>query len=244
MHCKKCGHKLTGKEKFCPKCGEAVQQKSVSKKEREEYQEAGSRRNKGSRLKMAVAISVIIALLLVCIFILFFISDKRNVKKAADDAAEIFSNGDIEEINRLVFGLEETEAEQKFEELLGESDDGNGQEGILPSLFMKSTVSVKKVGQDSIEFKILSPDMEKVFQKLPDNSTEFSETDLAEYIDEYADNAEIKEFTVSVFYQKKDSEVVIDFRDEEFINAVTGGILDSYKQLYADAIAEYQEGGF
>lgn len=241
MYCDKCGKQLKGKEKFCPKCGNAIHPKSPSEKAQGKKQ-TESKGRKGLFLKVTIAITGIIALILICISVLKNI-ERKSVKIAADEAAAVFSNGDVEEINRLVFGIEKTELNEKIRGLLEESDDENSQEGIIADLFSRSTVSVNKVGIDTIEFEILSPDMEKVFQNLPGDCTELSETDLAEYINEYADKAEYKEYVVSVYYEKEGSEVVINFQNEKFINAVTGGMIDSYKQLYADAIEEYQEGG-
>lgn len=164
----------------------------------------------------------------------------KKVEDKANEAVETFSGGDIKDISRLIFGTDELTVNEEIKEFLDSED--NSQEGILSSVFSHSTLSVKKVNKDVVKFEITAPDMGQVLQDLPDNSSDFTENDLKEYIEKYADNTKEKTFSVDVPYTVDGEKIVIDYRNEDFINAITGGLVDAYKQLYMDVLKEYQEG--
>ena len=185
--------------------------------------------------------SFLLWLVMILVFTLSGCGNK-DVENAANEAAAVFSSGNMEEINRLIFDTQELATDTEIAEFFGNEDENDAQEVILNSIFSHSAVSVKKVDESTIEFEIISPNMENVFKNLPDLGSEFTEMDLVEYIEEYANNAETKSFTVAVPYTVENETVVIDYRDESFINAITGGLVDAYKQLYADALNPYQEG--
>lgn len=183
----------------------------------------------------------IILLATICIFLFTFGGCRnKNVKNEANEAINIFSSGDIIAINNFIFGRYELEMDSEIEELLETED--NTQQGVLSNIFSNSTLSIKKINKDTVEFKIAAPNMEKVFENLPDNSSTFSEEDLLDYIKKYANDTAQKEFSVSVPYTINDEKVVIDYCNKDFINAISGGLLEAYKQLYVDILNEYQKG--
>ena len=183
-----------------------------------------------------------IVLLIICAFSIVFTgcgNENENVKNIAQKNADSFSSGDMDEINELMFGTNELNIDIETGEV---EDSENDYQGILRKIFSHSTVVVKKVEKDMVEFVITAPNMENVFEKLPDNSEDFKEDDLLKYIDNFVDNVEMKEFTISVPYVVDGENVVINYHDENFVNAITGGLLDAYRELYISALAEYQKG--
>ena len=104
------------------------------------------------------------------------------------------------------------------------------------------TVKVKKTTDSTIEYEIEAPDMSNVFIDMNTKADNISEDGLLDYIKSYAPNAETKETTVSLEYILVDDEPIVNYQDEEFINAVTGGLLDAYKNLYSEMLEEYMEG--
>ena len=84
--------------------------------------------------------------------------------------------------------------------------------------------------------------MSKVFDDIDINYSNISENELAEYIIEYAQDAKIKSNVVSLDYILVEDEPVVNYQDEKFINAMTGGLLDVYKTLYSEMMKEYTEG--
>lgn len=47
---------------------------------------------------------------------------------------------------------------------------------------------------------------------------------------------------VSLGYIVTENQLVVDYQNEGFINAVTGGILDAYKSLYSEILEKYERG--
>ena len=165
----------------------------------------------------------------------------KEVKNAANDAVEIFASGDIEEINRLVFGTQTMEEDAEVRSILGETNEDSQQDGVLSTVFSESTISVGKADKETIKFEIVAPDMERVFTDLSLDNTEISEEELLKYIEEYMEEAEKKGFVVDVPYIiNDDGQVVIDYRDETFLNAVSGGLIEAYKELYMEVLQEYR----
>ena len=162
-------------------------------------------------------------------------------KAAAKEMTEAFSDGSPEEVGQLILGVDEREIDEEVRELLGEDQPESGQDGILSSIFANSSITVESVGDGSVEFEIHAPDMSGVFQNLPANSGGFTEEDLLEYMKAYMEQADQRQFLVQLPYAEEDGEIVIDYFQEDFLNAMTGGLLEAYQQLYADELKEYQE---
>lgn len=162
----------------------------------------------------------------------------QAVRESAQAVAGAFSDGDMGEINESVFG---SEARAIDEALLDEWDEeSRSQEGVLASVFELASVKVGSVGDDTVEFEVAAPDMSKVFDGLDaESSADMAEEELLEYIRDYARNADAREAKVTLEYSIVDGEPAVNYQDERFVNAVTGGLLDAYKALYAQMLDEY-----
>ncbi len=166
----------------------------------------------------------------------------REVNAVAKKDIECFSEGNMEEINRILFGTSICTADTKAE--MYEDNQTGERNGILRIIFLHSTVSVKKVGKDRIEFEMTVPDMEKVFKYLPETDNGYADTEIGflEYLEDYVTVAELKKSTVSVPYSREEGKIVIDYYSKDFIHALTGGLTDAYDQLYMDVLKEYKKG--
>lgn len=167
---------------------------------------------------------------------------KQNkvVEENAQAVADAFVDGDMTTINKIIFGTNGFEVDEELSDIWGETVES--QEGVLEHIFEYVTVKVKKTTESTIEYEIEAPDMKNVFIDLDASTEDISEEKLLEHIKSYAKNAEITVVTVSLEYIIVDDEPVVDYRNEAFINAVTGGLLDVYKSLYEEMMEEYMEG--
>ena len=167
---------------------------------------------------------------------------KQNeaVKKTAQVVADAFADGDMTTINKTIFGTNEFEVDNALSDIWGENIES--QEGVLEHIFEYVTVKVKRTTESTIEYKIEAPDMKNVFLDLSANGADISEDGLLQYIEDYAKNAKRNTTTVSLEYILVDDEPIVDYQNETFINAVTGGLLDAYKSLYEEMMDEYTEG--
>lgn len=164
----------------------------------------------------------------------------ETVETEAQVIVDAFQDGDMETINKTIFGINEIEIDEGLSEIW--SEDAPSQDGVLAYIFDLVSVRVKKATDSTIEYEIEAPDMSKVFVDMDTDATNISQDELLQYIKNYAQNAETKDITVSLEYVLVDDEPIVNYQDEEFINAVTGGLLDAYKALYSEMLEEYAEG--
>ena len=57
-------------------------------------------------------------------------------------------------------------------------------------------------------------------------------------MDKLIKEAQRKEYVVSIPYEKKNGKIIATYRTEEFINAITGGLLQGYKEIYTKMLEE------
>ncbi len=185
----------------------------------------------------------LLLVVLVCIALIGLVScGKQNevVEENAQAVADAFADGDMATIYKSIFGTSEFEVDEELSEIWGETVEP--QEGVLEHIFEHVTVKVKKTTESTIEYEIKAPDMKNVFVDLNTNTAGISEDELLQHIKDYAKIAETTATTVSLEYIVVDDKLIVDYQDEAFINAVTGGLLDAYKLLYEEMMGEYTEG--
>lgn len=185
----------------------------------------------------------LLLIVLVCAALTGFVScGKQNevVKENAQVIADAFTDGDMATINKTIFGTNELEVDEELTDMWG--DNNQSQEGILEYIFEYVTVKVKRATERTIEYEIEAPDMKNVFVDLNTNTTDISEDELLQHIKDYVKNAKTKVSIVALEYILVDEEPIVDYRDEAFISAVTGGLLDAYQLLYEEMMEEYMQG--
>ncbi len=168
---------------------------------------------------------------------------KNTVKDTAQVLVDAFETNDMTTINKTIFGSNEVTMDEEVLEIWGEPDTSDtSQEGVLEQIFPYVTVKAAKTTESTITYEIEAPDMQNVFDNFGVNMTDISEDELLQYIKEYAKNAEKKVVTVSLNCTFVHGKPIVEYRDEAFINAVTGGLLDAYKSLYEQMLEEYRKG--
>lgn len=166
----------------------------------------------------------------------------EEAKEYAQETADIVAGGDMEEISQLVFGYQEPELDKETAEMFSGGAADEDADGILSGIFERVTIEVKKVKKDAIEYEIGAPDLSGVFDELAEGGSPLSDEDFAGYLREYIAHAEIKKRTVSVPYEIVDDGIEADYQSEEFINAITGGLLESYQKIYQEMMEGYAGG--
>ena len=184
----------------------------------------------------------VLLLIIVCVAFTGLVScgeQNELVKENAQVVADAFTNGDMATINKIIFATNKLEVDKELSDIWGE--DAQSQDGVLTYIFDLVTVEVKEITDSTIEYEIEVPDMSNVFVDIDTNAVNMSQDELLQYIKNYAQNAETKDTTVALEYILVDDEPVVNYQNEEFINAVTGGLLDAYKTLYSEMLKEYTE---
>lgn len=141
---------------------------------------------------------------------------------------ETFASADISEITECIFGISSDE--------LSDDDMTNG---IIADLFANAEVSVSAVDESVVTYTIISPDISDFFQAKADElQTITTSEELGQALLKYAQTAPQKEYTVSLDYSTTDIGIEVAYDNPEFINAMTGGLLDAYLDLYDQYLAE------
>lgn len=164
----------------------------------------------------------------------------NSVETEAQVIVDAFADGDMKTINKVILGTNGIEIDDELSDIWGE--DGQSQNGVLTYIFDMVSVNVKKITDSAIEYEIEAPNMSEVFSSMDANEASIAQDELLQYIKNYAKSAETKNTTVSLEYIFVDDKPIVNYQNEEFINAVTGGLLDAYKALYSEMLEEYTKG--
>ena len=186
----------------------------------------------------------IISIILMCVVLITLVGCRRQnkvVKDTTQTLIDAFHDSDMKTINKAIFGTTEFEVDNELADMWGGISESQG--GILEYIFARVILEVKNISEDTVEFEIEAPDMLNVFTILETGFDGITEDKLLQHIADYAKSAETKTTIVSLKYILVDKEAVLNYRDEAFINAITGGLLDAYKSLYSEMMEEYMKGG-
>lgn len=189
------------------------------------------KRKKGKKKIWIVLIVLILAILLLGVY--FLSKERKSVKEYAENVVEIFQNGDKEKIDELIFGYQELAVED-------ENQEEGEKEGILAKIFKNISVKVKRITGKEIQYEILSPDLSTFFDTLEKENKMLSASEMESSLDKLIKEAQRKEYVVSIPYEKKNGKIIAAYRTEEFVNAITGGLLESYKEIYAKMLEEWK----
>ena len=188
-------------------------------------------------MKVKIGLLVVV----ICFSLVGCAKEEKEVKTRAEEVGTTIESGDMEEINNLIFGINESDVVNGMEEILGTEESNTAQDGILSDIFKRNTIKVGNVSKDTIEYQIEAPNLSEIFVEILNEKKDLSEEQFLEYMGEYIGKAELKKVTVIIPYIVENEEIVIDYQNEEFIDAITGGLLSAYRQLYQDMINEYMK---
>lgn len=184
---------------------------------------------------------VVVLICIVAICCTGCVKNAEQVEEDAQNVIEAFSSGDMEQINAVIFNMQELKNDEELNEILAE-EKVLEEEGLLSAIFKQDKIILEKVHRDTIEYEIIAPDMSNFFQDLEKRQNKLTENELLEYAKDYLHASKKEKFVVNVPYEISEENVIINYQSEEFINAITGGLVDAYKQVYKESLKRYKEG--
>lgn len=229
--CPKCGSRIREGSAFCVNCGAKVARGRYSQK---------SSSHKRNRLLLTICMLLTVFIAIGCcggFLVARFLGrenpngldslEEEHVAVIQEDL-KVFTDGNISEITERVFGTTS-----------GDSSVSESNNGIVADLFTNAKVQIASTDDSSINYEILSPDISDFFVVCADQiDTITTSEELGQAILEYAETAPVKEYAVSVPYSISGESINIAYNDPDFINAMTGGLLDAYMVLYEQYLAE------
>lgn len=176
--------------------------------------------------------------MITCIFVGCSENKETNteVKKNAQKIATAVSEGDMDKLNELIFDISELETKSDSKD-----DDVPSKEGILQKIFERETLKVKEMESDAIIFEAEVPNLENIFTDI-DMNKDMTEEELYNKVTEYIEKAEINSMKFSAPVIEKDGKVQVDYKNEIFLNGITGGFFKAYEGLYQEMLEKYSEG--
>ena len=164
--------------------------------------------------------------IMVCFGLIFTGCQSNSMEEQAKEIVEVFSNGNTTEISKKIGLIDETST----------IDDS-----FLDDVFERTEVELDSIDNESVTYIVESPDMSDFFVNNMDRLYEMNELEMEQFLQEYILSAETKEHTVTLKYTIENDSLMVDYTSTEFINAITGGLLEAYSQLYEQMILDYEE---
>ena len=153
---------------------------------------------------------------------------RNQVEEEVEKSVEILESGDMEKINELIFS--------RSSEI-----ENNDSEGILAQVFKGIDIKIAKIDGNRIELTINTKDLSQFFQDAEDSGEMYTGDSLLSYLKKYKEKSSNSSFSASVPYERIDGNIVIDYDNESLIDAMSGGLITSYKEAYQELLDEYQK---
>ncbi len=144
---------------------------------------------------------------------------------------------DMKVINEIIFSDLGTSPDQQLVQGFGFPDDAE-EEGILSILFRYVTVTVERIEEDAIVYKITAPDFTEFFTESFSVMESMDQSEILNFVAEFAASADKRSQTVEVSYKVEGERFKGNYNSKEFMDAITGGFLESYGELYRRMIEE------
>lgn len=171
--------------------------------------------------------------LLLAAFLMFLIagcnSEKKQVKELVEDDVQVWTSGDMNSINEMILGFNPTDAEFEMDP---QTKSG---EGFLGELFAKAEINLEKIQENEVLLEITAPDMSGFFREKKNELAKLTtEEEMRSAILDYAGKSEKVTRQVSLEYTNEDSIIRINYLDPDFLDAMTGGFVTAYAEVYRE----------
>lgn len=162
----------------------------------------------------------------------------KSTKADANEIVEAFEQHDINAINTMIFDITNLDIDEELSDYFTDMQEDSG---ILAQIFAVDTITVKKIDETNKElvYEVKAPDLSGVFSDLSNDAVGMTESDFEQYLSDYIQSADIITTSVSVSYTYDGKDFSANYKTPEFINAITGGLLNAYQSLYQEMVNEY-----
>jgi len=221
-YCEECGSVVKKKTGKCPACNHISK---IPKKRK-------------SKLPLIIILSVIgVSLIVGIVITLIMINQGSDLENKFERDVEVFESGDMDKINSLI--LQQPEIPEDMIPFLPENS--NEGEGLVADLIAMSEIEFGDYSDDTINVIVTAPDMSGCAEIVISAALSDDEDELKKTINDYAEQADKITTEVTLDYVEKDGEILINYNNEEFLNAVTGNFSVAYSSIYAQYIEELVE---
>ena len=162
----------------------------------------------------------------------------KKVKNEADNIVEAVKNNDAENLINIIYGLDLVKDvnDDIVNDFIDIPKDDND---VIKEIINRDEIEIKKIKSDSITYTITAPDLSGIVDCINENIDK-SDEEFLERIKEYIRSVDTTSRDVTLKIMLVDEKVVIDYKDEMFIDAITGGMYEQYKKVYLEMMEEYK----
>ena len=164
-------------------------------------------------------------------------SNNNALEANAEEVVDCINNNDMSTLQKIVMGnnlLSDDSLSEFFETEI--EDDNPDESGIISEIIAQDSIKLKKINDNSIEYELKTPKLENIFQDALEQDLEDDEIEA--YLREYIRTADKDKCNVEVPYTYNDGVFKADYATEEFVNALTGGMIKSYQELVQKMLQE------
>lgn len=164
-------------------------------------------------------------------------SNNNALEANAEEIVDCINNNDMSTFQKIVMGnnlLSDDSLSEFFETEI--EDDNPDESGIISEIIAQDSIKLKKINDNSIEYELKTPKLENIFQDALEQDLEDDE--IEDYLREYIRTADKDKCNVEVPYTYNDGVFKADYATEEFVNALTGGMIKSYQELVQKMLQE------
>lgn len=180
---------------------------------------------------------LVIVLTLGCLLLNACGTDKK-IEKEATKVTEAINNNNMKELGTFIFGNNNIAEDEELQDFFMPSDNEN--DGIIAKIIEQDSIKVKKITDEKIIYEVTVPDLTHIFQDMM-TEEELSENEIESYIYNYIESASKTKIEIEVQYVYENDVFIADYETKEFLNGITGNMIDSYQELVQEAISENEE---
>ena len=168
--------------------------------------------------------------LIIMLFSIPACGKSKEVKEQADVIVQAVNTDNIADLKNIILKgytsdiIMDNELSDFF------NDSKNEEDGLITKIIEKDNIKVKDVKKDTIIYEIVAPQLDNMIEDiLDDENITVNEFDTAIY--EYINNAPLYSREVNVNYTNTDNNFSADYNTYDFVNALTGGLVEGYNNL-------------
>lgn len=167
------------------------------------------------------------------------VNTDKKVEKQANKVVDAVESKDITKLDAIINGTDEIKADEELKDFFETDTEAKQKNGLMSKIIEHDAINVKKVGKDTVTYKITAPDFSKYFTEM--KKSEVTEENIESFTDDYISNAEKVTNEVEIPYTYKDGIYSAEYDTEQFVNALTGNLVTAYQELMQDVQKELSE---
>ena len=226
-----------------------------------------SKNQQSSKMKIVLGIGIFLVVISVVLFVMLSGKDNMNSVIASVKDAEyreainkdytILASGSTEERARLIFpsyGL--SLSDESVNSILAEygatiesaENETPHSNGVFTAIIERIVITPKHVEKCGTGYKVTyeieAPDLSNFIEDSAQSGTFLNPTDFSAHMLAYIANAEVTKYEAGVEYAEMNGSIIGNYQTPEFVNAITGGLLEEYRdgyQEFLEAVMEVDE---